>query len=919
MKRRTLSLLCALALCLSLVTANAAAAEEEEATQRVIVGGVTLDDAQGAAYALTDSAGAVTTQGAGESSWNIKLENGVLTLRDAVIAQGFAHDGGSAGLYAEGDLELVLVGENTIGATGMNEGIHALADLTIGGEGSLDVSVSGEGSCCGICVGQALTVTGGTVNVSAAGEGDCNGIHSGEYDLVISGGQVSAAAASRSGTSCGIRNEYEVYLTGGSLRVTASSDSGESWGISTTYTLIVQGEDTSLTAQGGTQAIQGKRMLFCNELLYDISGKQTIQIAGSKVMADDAYLPTLDREPVWVNGVQIYGGTEPGYVEGVSYDPATNTLTLDGAYITKAYAYNEEAHAAGIYSIGNLNVKLLGTNTIAGGSDMSDGICVDGKLTIDGPGSLDISVASDIRYVQAIYGGYLHINGCALDLTCSSTTCGVYGLFSEFDGGITDSTVNIDCVSDSSVCQAVYTYDDFFANNSTLNISSTAARYTVGIYCSGDAVINGGALTVSAVSTATGECDGVYASKALTIRDCTVRASADTVSEEYLATGLSSGGNLTVSGGDIVAEGRDCGVQLYSTIDSAFYMNGGHLTALSENGDAIIVYGTEFTLCVGTDGTLILDAPTPIGYMGEGAGFTYTVTNEGTLSAKVGNAEQAQKLLDAGGALTLALGADLEGDLTVPAGADLVIDGGGQYALRGAITSEGSASLTLQDLTLDGGNEKEHAVSGAGGLQLTMDSCAVSGYTGQALDLGSGSSCNGATERNWYYDALCYAWGNGLLDYADDGQHTPSSPITRAALITALWRMAGQPTVDFAVSFTDVAADAACAEAVRWAAGVKILENSSGSFGPEESVTREEAITLLYRYAQAQGYDVSVGEDTNILSYADIADVSEGAMAAMQWACGAGIIQGDSGGSLLEPLASCTYAQAASMLMRLAA
>ena len=245
-------------------------------------------------------------------------------------------------------------------------------------------------------------MTGGTVDVSAAGEGDCNGIHNGEYDLVISGGQVSAAAASRSGTSCGILNEYEVYLTGGSLRVTASSDSGESWGISTTYTLIVQGEDTSLTAQGGTQAIQGKRMLFCNELLYDISGKQTIQIAGGKVMADDADLPTLDREPVWVNGVQIYGGTEPGYVEGVSYDPATNTLTLDGAYITKAYAYNEEAHAAGIYSIGNLNVKLLGTNTIAGGSDMSDGICVDGKLTIDGPGSLDISVASDIRYVQAI-------------------------------------------------------------------------------------------------------------------------------------------------------------------------------------------------------------------------------------------------------------------------------------------------------------------------------------------------------------------------------------------------------------------------------------------------------------------------------------------------------------------------------------
>ena len=182
---------------------------------------------------------------------------------------------------------------------------------------------------------------------------------------------------------------------------------------------------------------------------------------------------------------------------------------------------------------------------------------------------------------------------------------------------------------------------------------------------------------------------------------------------------------------------------------------------------------------------------------------------------------------------------------------------------------------------------------------------------GQTADPGD----SGAAEQHWYSDAMGYVWDNGLMD----SQSVPSDPVTRAALVTALWRMAGQPTVDFAVSFTDVAEDATYAEAVRWAAGVKILEDSTGSFGPEDSVTREEAIVLLYRYAQARGYDVSVGEDTNILSYADIADVSEGAMAAMQWACGAGIIQGDSGGSLLEPLASCTYAQAASMLMRLAA
>lgn len=183
MKRRLFALFGIFALCMSLLTVDAAAAEgetvPEEAVpaQRVIVGGVELDDSQGTAYALTDSAGAVTTEGAGADSWNLRLENGVLTLKDAVIAQGFAHDGGCAGIYAEADLELVLTGESAIGGTGMNEGVHALGDLTIGGDGSLDISVSGESSCSGIACEDWMTITSGTLDISAASEsGDCCGI-----------------------------------------------------------------------------------------------------------------------------------------------------------------------------------------------------------------------------------------------------------------------------------------------------------------------------------------------------------------------------------------------------------------------------------------------------------------------------------------------------------------------------------------------------------------------------------------------------------------------------------------------------------------------------------------------------------------------------------------------------------------------
>ena len=81
-----------------------------------------------------------------------------------------------------------------------------------------------------------------------------------------------------------------------------------------------------------------------------------------------------------------------------------------------------------------------------------------------------------------------------------------------------------------------------------------------------------------------------------------------------------------------------------------------------------------------------------------------------------------------------------------------------------------------------------------------------------------------------------------------------------------------------------------------------------------DNITREQLATMLYRYVVKCGYDVSVGEDTNILSYTDAADVSEFAVAAMQWAVGSGVVQGS--GSALSPKAPASRAEVAMMLMR---
>ena len=106
-------------------------------------------------------------------------------------------------------------------------------------------------------------------------------------------------------------------------------------------------------------------------------------------------------------------------------------------------------------------------------------------------------------------------------------------------------------------------------------------------------------------------------------------------------------------------------------------------------------------------------------------------------------------------------------------------------------------------------------------------------------------------------------------------------------------------------------------EAIRWATSEGIAGGYGGGvFGPNDPITREQLATMLWRYAQTEGYDVSVGEDTNILSYTDALDVAEYAIPAMQWAVGTGIINGTGDGSTLTPQGQATRAQAATVLMR---
>ncbi|MBP3509325.1 YDG domain-containing protein [Oscillibacter sp.] len=181
-----------------------------------------------------------------------------------------------------------------------------------------------------------------------------------------------------------------------------------------------------------------------------------------------------------------------------------------------------------------------------------------------------------------------------------------------------------------------------------------------------------------------------------------------------------------------------------------------------------------------------------------------------------------------------------------------------------------------------------------------------------------------ARMTDWYHDGVHFCLENGLMVGYGDGIFKPNAPTTRSMLIVMLWRLNGSPTVNYALDFEDVKEGAWYTEAVRWAKSEGVAGGyGNGKFGPSDTLTREQMVTMLYRYAQYKGYDVSVGEDTNILSYGDATTVAEYAVPAMQWACGSGVVGGmdaaDGSGLILAPKGSTTRAQIATMMMRFCA
>lgn len=166
----------------------------------------------------------------------------------------------------------------------------------------------------------------------------------------------------------------------------------------------------------------------------------------------------------------------------------------------------------------------------------------------------------------------------------------------------------------------------------------------------------------------------------------------------------------------------------------------------------------------------------------------------------------------------------------------------------------------------------------------------------------------------YYYDAVLWAAEGGIVTGTDAVHFSPDASCTRAQLVTFLWRAAGSPAVNYAMNFTDVDSGAYYAEAVRWSASEKIVEGTTAeTFAPDAAVTRAQMVTMLYRFAKAQGMDTTQG-GMAIREFDDFDAVPAYALEAMDWAVNAGVLKGDN--NRLLPQDNCTRARIVTMLYR---
>ena len=210
-------------------------------------------------------------------------------------------------------------------------------------------------------------------------------------------------------------------------------------------------------------------------------------------------------------------------------------------------------------------------------------------------------------------------------------------------------------------------------------------------------------------------------------------------------------------------------------------------------------------------------------------------------------------------------------------------------------------TVTAEFVVVDGGNTGGDE-SGTGGSTGSSTGTSTGGNTGTEQPANEDPLFTDVDEDDWFAEAVKYVVNEGLMNGTSSDKFTPNGATTRGMIVTILYRLAGSPAVE--------------SDGKTWWSDARVWAMAKGvsdGTNMDREITREQLATMLYRYAELMGEDVS--KTTSLDSFRDGGKVSAYAVEALQWAAAEGIVTGKTG-SIIDPQAGATRAETATMLMR---
>ena len=862
MKKRFLSLLCVLALCLGLLPVTALAAENDR-PYSLYVGNTDVAKTE-----YSDNA-AYWTSSDGGTNWTSQLDeptadsyihydgNGTLTLHNVNISRSNEN-----GIYAEAmsgsavSLTIKLEEENKVSGA---SGIYVFsrlgdASLSISGTGSLTAEGTGGGSFSGIQVqsndGKAeLTIN--NVDVTATNN-VAQGIilrsgGSSTASLTVNGGELTA-----SGSDAGIKYVFGSSGTGdGTPTVTVSNNAivRANGGISDDSSTDIQIGADSNESNGGI-VFDGKNgTVYGNVTLQE---DITIGEGESLTIGDGASLNTGGK-------LTVNGGTLNGTPSG------------DVTYKVTGVSLNKDSLTLDVGSSETLNATVAPNN--ATNQEVTWTSNEEKVATVDGSGRV-VAVAPGTANITVTTEDGSKTDTCTVIVTqpVTDVTLNSSSLFL-FTGG-------------SETLTATVQPED--ATNKTVNWSSSdEAVATVDINGKVTAVGEGNA-TITATAA---DGSNISATCTVTVTQSTYSISADTKALDFgsVYTGYTQPAAKIVT---ITNTGNQSLTLNQPASTSSFEVGTLTDTELAAGEKATFTVQPKAGLAVGTYSENIT--------VSGSEGATVTIPASFTVEQRDNTPYYGITVNDlANGTVTCYAKSAAKGaEVTLTVKPDV------GYALD-KLTVTDASGKTVDVTKVD---EKTYTFV-MPGSKVTVEAVFAPSTSGLPFtDVSAG---------DWFYGAVKFVYENGLMDGVAGNLFAPNATLNRAMAVTILYRLEGSPDLDgenLGYPFADVDGNAWYGDAVYWARCNGIVDGvENNHFDPTGSLTREQMATVLYRYAQYKGADVSASGDLS--GFADSANVSAWAVDAVKWAVGSGLVNGVEGNAL-APQGTSTRAQTATVLAR---